>query len=144
MKARLTVLFLIISTIVFAQSKEEKNLQKLSMKIFRWEVESKLDSLGSSLDEKMIVLNSSGFTQTKTEYLARLRSGTFAHNDIQIEENKAVISGNTGIVTGKGIFDVSVNGKQSEIHLTYMEVFVRLSSRAAWRLLALHASAIPD
>jgi hypothetical protein len=135
MKASITALILILSTSVFAQSPDESNLLKLSAKIFNWEVESKFDSLENTLAERLVVLNSAGATQTKSEYLTRLKSGAFIHNDIQVEQNVAVISGNTGTVTGKGQFKVTVNGKQSAMHLTYLEVFNRSSPHTTWTLL---------
>jgi hypothetical protein len=144
MKAIITALILLISTSVFAQSPAESNLLKLSAKIFRWEVENKFDSLKNTLADRLVVLNSAGATQTKPEYITRLKSGAFVHNDIQVEQSAAVVSDNTGTVTGKGIFKVTVNGKPSAMHLTYLEVFTRSSSKTEWKLLALHASVIPD
>jgi hypothetical protein len=144
MKAFITALILFISTLVLAQSPEEPNLLKLSAKIFRWEVESRFDSLESTLADRLIVLNSAGATQTKPEYLARLKSGGFIHNDIQVVQSAAVVADNTGAVTGKGLFKVTINGKQSAMHLTYLEVFTRSSPKTEWKLLALHASIIPD
>lgn len=144
MKTSLTALLLIISTTMFAQSREESNLLKLSAKIFTWEIESKFDSLENTLADRLIVLNSAGATQTKSEYVTRLKSGAFVHNDIQFEQSAAVISGNTGTVAGKGMFKVTVNGKPSAMHLTYLEVFNRSSPHKEWKLLALHASVIPN
>jgi hypothetical protein len=144
MKAIITALILLISTSVFAQSPAESNLLKLSAKIFRWEVENKFDSLKNTLADRLVVLNSAGATQTKPEYITRLKSGGFVHNDIQVEQCAAVVADNTGTVTGKGLFKVTVNGKQSAMHLTYLEVFTRSSSKTEWKLLALHASVIPD
>lgn len=144
MRTCLTTVILLLSTITFAQSQDESNLLKLSAKIFKWEVESKFDSLENTLADRLVVLNSAAGTQTKTQYIARLKGGNFVHNEIEIEQSTAVISGNTGIVTGKGIFNVTANGKQSRLHLTYMEVFTQSSSYKEWTLLAMHASVIPD
>jgi hypothetical protein len=144
MKTSLTVLFLIMGATVFAQSKDESNLLKLSAKIFKWEVECKFDSLENTLAERLVVLNSAGAMQTKSEYVARLKSGNLVHNDIKVEQNNAIVSGNTGTIAGKGIFTATVNGMQSASHLTYLEVFTRSSLNSPWTLLALHASVIPE
>lgn len=144
MKACLTTILLLLGTTVFAQTKDESDLLKLSDKIFKWEVESKFDSLENTLSDRLVVLNSAGAVQTKSQYLSRLRSGNFVHNYIQVEQSNAVIADLTGTVTGKGIFKVTVNGKQSALHLTYLEVFTRSSSDKGWTLLALHASVIPQ
>lgn len=144
MKACLTIMLLLFSTIAFAQSQGETNLLKLSDQIFKWEVEGKFDSLENALASRLVVLNSAGATQTKTQYMARLKGENFVHNTIQVEQSTAVISDNTGTVTGKGIFNVTANGKQSSLHLTYLEVFTRPSEEREWTLLALHASIIPE
>lgn len=139
----LATLLLFMASHGLAQSGPQADLLSSSSKIFRLEVENKIDSLEQILDDKLIVLNSAGETQTKSQYLARLRSGNFQHDVIKVEDNTAVITGNTGVVTGKGTFTITAGGKQSVLHLAYLETFTRDNVHTAWKLLALHASVIP-
>jgi hypothetical protein len=144
MKIILTIFLVTLACQTFAQTPPEAVLLKLSNKIFKWETDDQTDSLEKTFAPKFVVVSSNGEIQSKKEYITRLRSGNFVHNDIQVEQGTAVISGNTGTVIGKGIFNVTINGKQSSIHLAYLEVFTRSSLNKAWTLLALHASIIPD
>ncbi|MFS2188437.1 nuclear transport factor 2 family protein [Mucilaginibacter sp. Mucisp84] len=144
MKAISIALLLPTGTTAFAQSKRETALKALSSQIFQWEVGSHFDSLENVLHKRLVVLSSAGVIQSKAAYLARLKGGNFVHNSINVEESDVVIEQNTGTVTGKGLFDVTVDGKQTVLHLAYLEVFTRSTTKSAWKLLALHASVIPE
>ena len=93
--------------------------------MFRWEVEGKMDSLVNLFDDKLVIINSSGATRTKTEYLNDLKAGTPVHNRIDVQQSSASIIGTTAIVWGKGEFMVSINENRSTFNLSYMEVFVK-------------------
>jgi hypothetical protein len=123
-----------------AQSPEETNVLRLSAEIFRWEVDNKIDSLDNTFHEKFVVVSSKGLRQPKKQYIATLKSGNFAHNSIVVSESNAVVAGNTAVVTGKGMFTVTVNGQKNELQLAYMEVFSRPNSRSGWKVLALQAN----
>ncbi len=142
-----TFMFILASLVCFtsaAQSPAGQNLLQLSAQIFKWEVNNNMDSLGNIMAENFTVVSSSGAVQTKSEYLARLTSGSFFHNRIDIEQNNAAITNNTGIVTGKGFFVVTNAGKQSTLHLSYMEVFTRFRKKDKWKLLAIYANRLPE
>jgi len=140
MKAILISAFLLIAGHIFAQSSTETDLLQLSQKIFRLEVENKIDSLERFFDDKFVVVGSDGASQTKAQYITRLRSGSFVHNDIKVEDNKATIAGNTATVVGKGTFTVTVSGNKVVLPLSYIEVFTRPDANADWKVLAMHAS----
>jgi hypothetical protein len=123
-----------------AQSPEETKVLKLSADIFRWEVDNKIDSLDTAFHEKFVVISSKGVRQPKKQYIATLKSGNFAHNSIVVSESNAVVADNAAIVTGKGMFTVTVNGQKNELKLSFIEVFSRPNSRSEWKVLALQAN----
>jgi hypothetical protein len=132
---------LFVSTIdAKAQSPDESQVLHLSKQIFNWEVENKIDSLAGSFDTKFFVVSSAGETQTKDQYLTRLRSGSFIHNSIEVEESVATVIDNTATLSGKGKFTVTVSGKRITIHLSYLEVFTRSNKNTPWKIMAMHAS----
>lgn len=139
-KTSLLVILILTGFQSFSQSTSEKEILKLSDTIFRLEVENKIDSLENVFHEKFIVISSDGNSQLKNQYIDRLKSGSFIHDSINIEENSAIVSGNTAIVSGKGKFAVTVSGKKIELHLSYMEVFTRENSSKAWKVLAMKAN----
>jgi hypothetical protein len=141
----LFVIVLAIATLnSYAQTPQEQKLLSLSDRIFKWEVAGKIDSLEQVFHPKFQVVGSSGEAQTKTAYIARLRSGNFVHNAIHVEETDATISTNTGTVFGKGTFTVTSNGKQVILRLSYIEVFTRTAEKHPWKVLTMHASILPE
>jgi hypothetical protein len=132
----------LFSAQLFAQSKKEAAVINLSKQIFTWEVNNKIDSLENLFDEKFVVVSSNGDSQSKTQYITRLKSGSFVHNSIDVEENTASVVNNTAVVVGKGKFTVTVSGNNKSLHLSYTEVFTRPNAAKPWKLLAMHASAL--
>lgn len=142
MKAFLSAAVLLCCLKGFGQQNTEKELLNLSAKIFNWEVQNKIDSLEKVFHEKFIVVSSDGSSSKKEDYLKRLRTGNFIHNNINVEETSAIVSGNTATVAGKGKFDVTVSGKQVSLRLSYIEVFTRENPSKDWQVLAMKASAL--
>lgn len=136
--------FLVIITIFayqgFSQSKEETGILRLSRQIFRWEVDDRIDSLEILFDEKFVVVSSNGESQSKKQYITRLRSGNFIHNSIDVEKDSSSVVNNTAVVVGKGKFNVTASGNNRSLHLSYTEVFTRPDATKPWKLLAMHAS----
>ncbi len=144
MKPLFAILFVIASLNCKAQTYQEKDLLSLSDRIFKWEVAGKIDSLDEVFHPKFQVVGSNGEAQTKTAYIARLRSGNFVHKAINVQETNAVVADNTGTVFGQGAFTVASNGKQVILMLSYIAVFTRTDKNHPWKVLAMHASALPQ
>ena len=143
MKPSIAILLIIASLNCSAQAAQEKTLLSLSDRIFKWEVAAKIDSLEQVFHEKFQVVGSSGEAQSKSAYISRLRSGNFVHNAIEVQESNVSVSDNTGTVIGKGTFIVTSNGNQVVLKLSYIEVFTRTDENHPWKVLAMHASALP-
>ncbi|WP_413511683.1 nuclear transport factor 2 family protein [Myroides odoratus] len=120
----------------FPQSAPEKELRQLSDAIFKWEVDNKIDSVQTAFHEKFLVIGSDGNVQLKNQYISKLKSGAFVHNRIGIEENNAVISGNSTVVS------VTISGNKVQFHLSHIEVFTRENNKKEWKVLAMKASVI--
>ena len=142
MKKLLIIGLLLMNGHLFAQTQQETEILKLSEKMFKWEVDGKTDSLASLFDEKFMVIGRTGDIQTRSQYLATLRSGNFVHNSVDVEENTATVADNTATIVGKGKFTVTVSGTKITLHLSYIEVFTRRKN--GWSLLALHAGILQN
>jgi hypothetical protein len=142
LKTGLIIALLFAGLQSFSQTPSEKEILKLSDDIFKWEVQNKIDSLEKVFHESFVVVGSDGASQYKAQYINRLKSGSFVHNSIDVEESKAIVSGNTAIVSGKGKFSVTVSGNKVELHLSFMEVFTRKSTKGTWQVLAMKANAL--
>jgi hypothetical protein len=127
-----------------AQTAEEAAILDLSKTIFKWEVENEIDEIERIFDDKFVVVGGDGVPSYKKQYMTTLRSGNFVHNAIDIEENVATVVNNTASVIGKAKFTVTIDGKKLTFRLAYIEVFTRKNSRKPWKVLAMHASNLPN
>jgi hypothetical protein len=132
----------LFSTQSYGQTKAESAVLKVSADMFRWEIHQKLDSLTTLFDDQLVVVGSNGMKRSKEVYIDDLKNGKPIHNKIDVQEASATIHGTTAIVLGKGVFNVTSNGSQSNLHLSYMEVFVEKNK--SWKLVALYATRLPE
>jgi len=140
MKKLITPILVLCSALnAFSQSKEDAAVKDLSAKIFKWEVARLTDSLNTVFHDKLQVWGSSGASVNKTEYIQRLGSPNFIHNHVTIEKSTALIADNTAIVNGDGIFDLTISGNKTTLHLSYTEVFTRVDGSKPWLLLFINA-----
>lgn len=138
-KIIVTIIVFTSSLKAFSQINEEASVKDLSAKIFKWEVAGNTDSLSSVFHDRLQVWGTSGDPVNKTEYLQRLSSPAFIHNNVTIKKSTAVIADNTAIVNGEGIFELTIEGNQTTLHLSYTEVFTRINHSMPWMLLTITA-----
>lgn len=124
----------------FAQSnpKAEAQVLKLHQDKFRWMIGAQLDSLGALVDERVRYVHSNGWTESREEMLANLRSKKLAYHSITVEEAQARAYGKSSVVVvGKGKFSVSLDGKPMELTLLYTEVYA--GHKKHWKLVSRQA-----
>ncbi|MFZ5971980.1 MAG: nuclear transport factor 2 family protein [Bacteroidota bacterium] len=137
MKTLILVLVALVNLGAFAQSAEEKQLLALHERKFQWLAQKQYDSLTLLLDDRVLYIHSNGWTENKAEILADLQSGKLNYESVQVKEATARLYQDAGVVTGKGVFKVLMEGKSLEISLLYTEVYVR--HKKQWRLVNRHA-----
>lgn len=136
------IITLALTTLIlnaFSQTKEEMAAIDLSAKIFRWEVAGFTDSLQKVFHDKLQVWGTSGAPVNKAEYLQRLSSPNFIHNSVTVEKSSAIVSDNTAVVNGDGIFVLTISGNKTTLLLSYTEVFTRADASKPWLLLSINA-----
>lgn len=141
MKRILVLTFSIITiSLVRAQSPEQAILD-LSERKFNWMIRMHYDSLESVLDDRLMFIHSNGWTETKSELIADLKSGKLRYVAIEVIESSARLYSNSAIVTGKGKFTVVLDGNDLVINLYYTEVYVLKNGN--WLLASRHANRLP-
>jgi hypothetical protein len=139
MKQYIIVTALLVFTLqTKAQAQAEQQVLDLSKKKFHWLTGMQLDSLESMLDDRLLFIHSSGWTETKTELIQDLKSGKLRYVRVDVEETSVRMYEKTAIVTGKGKFFVVLEGKDLEINLSYTEVYVQRGNK--WVLASRHAN----
>ena len=119
---------------------KEKTILQLHESKFNWLVNKQYDSLKIILDENLVYIHSNGWTESKNEIITDLKSGKLNYLGVKVTESKARIFKGTGIVTGKGTFNVVMDGKPIELQLMYTEVYIE--KKKGWKLISRHANKI--
>jgi hypothetical protein len=132
-----SLLCLWVNTMVNAQNTIEKEVIELHLVKFDWMKTGQISKLENLLHADVLYIHSNGWTEQKNEVLQNIESGKLKYSSVKVEESRARQFAETVIVTGKGLFNVELDGNPLEILLLYTEVYQILDGR--WQLLSRHA-----
>ena len=104
-------------------------------------IRMKYDSLQAALDDRLMFIHSNGWTENKQEFIQDIKSGKLRYTNIQVLEATVRVYPTTAIVTGKGKFQVTLEGKDLELTLSYTEVYIQKDGK--WLLASRHANRMP-
>jgi hypothetical protein len=136
------VVGMFLMTCVTAQGQaSEQTVLDLSKKKFGWMIRMKYDSLQSAFDDRLMFVHSNGWVENKQEFIQDIKSGKLRYTNIQVLEATARLYPSTAIVTGKGKFQVLLDGSNLELTLCYTEVYVQKDGK--WLLASRHANRMP-
>ena len=141
MKHFFLILALLIGFQFFSQTKKEKieqNIITLHKKKFDWLISKQYDSLAALFSENVEYIHSNGWIENKTEIIDDLKSGKLNYKRVEVSEAKVRLSKNAAILTGKGVFFVTMDNKDLEIKLLYSEVYIK--EKGKWLLTHRHAN----
>ena len=141
---KLFILFLLFSFQFFSQTKKEKieqNIITLHKKKFDWLISKQYYSLAALFNDNIEYIHSNGWIENKTDIIADLKSGKLNYKRVEVSEAKVNLSKNVAIVTGKGVFFVTMDNKDLEIKLLYSEVYIK--EKGKWLLSHRHANKLP-
>lgn len=134
MKNFLTVISLLVSSLAFAQTKTETEIKALSSKRIQYLLAGKVDSLATVYDENSMTIHSNGMIKTTAEHLEDVKTGRPIYKKITISENTVKDFGNTAILVGKGVFDITMNGKDMSYQMAFTEVYIKKNN--AWKMIS--------
>jgi len=83
----------------------------------------------------------SGVSLTRSEYLPRYQSGELKVNKSTSEGREVRVYGDTAIVTGIVHVDATIKGENTNLHLRYLNVWVKRAN--GWVLVARQATNLP-
>lgn len=94
------------------------------------------------LDDRVVYTGPDGSTVTKQEDLAAHRSRALAVDVLDQQELHVIVVGDTGITRVLARLEGTAGGRPFSALLRYTRAWVHAGG--AWRVLAAHASAVPD
>lgn len=116
----------------------EKFVKSFSEKKNQWLISRNVDSVKAMLDNRCMYIHSNGWIQSTAEVVADLQSKKLVYENIEVEESQARQFESMVIVTGKGRFAGSVEGKAFDMRLMFTEVYVKRKS--GWKLVSRHSN----
>jgi hypothetical protein len=137
----LLLLGVLCQHLVSAQSSQEQAVLDLSKKKFEWLIHGRADSLREVLDERMMFIHSSGWSQSKQEVMEDMTSGSLVYKKVDIKEAGVRLYDKTAVVVGSGRFSGEREGNPFDIDLRYTEVYVLKDKK--WHLVSRHANRLP-
>jgi hypothetical protein len=109
---------------------------------FRAMVRNDLGGLDTLLAPELTYIHSDGGLESKTQFLATLRTGRLRYRTIDPSELKARLYGQTGIVTGHSRMGVRAGPKLLQFGIRFTAMYRRVGNR--WLLVAWQATRIPE
>jgi ketosteroid isomerase-like protein len=133
----LLIAFCTMSTISFAQSKDEKAVIASVESLRKAMVDADKATLEKLADTQLSYGHSGGKIENKETFVDNIVSGRSDFVTIELADQTVAVTGNTAIVRHNLNATTNDNGKPAEVHLHVLTVWVKEGN--AWKLLARQA-----
>ncbi len=100
-----------------------------------------IPTLARYLGDDLIYTHSSALVDSKSTYIDSLRSGKVVYKQTRRSDLRVSPYGCTAVVTGRGDFGVSIEGKDVDVQLRFTNVWVK--NPEGWQMVAWEATRIP-
>ena len=100
-----------------------------------------IPTLAGYLGDDLIYTHSSALVDSKETYIDSLRSGTGVYKQTRRTDLRVSPYGCTAVMTGRGDFSVTIDGKDVEVQLRITNVWVK--NPEGWQMVAWEATRIP-
>ena len=117
-----------------AREKSEKGISDVEARRFRAIVATDLTALNQLLSDDLTYTHSSGWTQTKAEYIESLRSGELKYLSFEASDVKVRVYGNAAVVNGIAEVKARSKGQETVSKIRYLDVYVK--QQGDWKQVA--------
>lgn len=100
-----------------------------------------IPKLAKYLGDDLIYTHSSALVDSKETYIDSLRSGKVVYKQTRRSDLRVSPYGCTAVMTGRGDFGVSIDGKDVDVQLRFTNVWVK--NPEGWQMVAWEATRIP-
>jgi len=137
-----------VTLLVFSQvaanaaedSKVEQAVRKLEEQRVEAQVRGDFPTLERLMSDDFTYTHSSGETQAKGEFLADLKSGKRVFKSVKHEDVRVRVYGSTAVLTGRSNFVVVNGGKELDLPLRFIGVYVKRNGD--WQMVAWQSTKI--
>jgi ketosteroid isomerase-like protein len=119
----------------------EKDILALEEKRCAAMTANDLTALEGMFHDALIYTHSSAVVDTRASYLEALRSGHTRYESIKRSDEKVRVCGNTALVTGRAIIDVTVKGEKKHLDTRFLDVWTQTPQ--GWKFIAWQSTKLP-
>jgi ketosteroid isomerase-like protein len=91
--------------------------------------------------DELIYTHSSAVVDTRASYLGTLKSGQTRYHSIQRSDEKVRVCGDTALVTGRAIIDVTAKGEKKHLDTRFLDVWTKTPQ--GWKFIAWQSTKLP-
>ncbi|MDX1376863.1 MAG: nuclear transport factor 2 family protein [Burkholderiales bacterium] len=91
--------------------------------------------------DELIYTHSSAVVDTRASYLETLRSGHTRYHSIERSDEKVRLCGDTALVTGRAVIDVTVKGEKKHLDTRFLDVWTKTPK--GWKFIAWQSTKRP-
>jgi ketosteroid isomerase-like protein len=91
--------------------------------------------------DDLIYTHSSAVVDTRASYLDTLKNGHTRYHSVQRSDEKVRVCGDTALVTGRAIIDVTVKGEKKHLDTRFLDVWTK--TRQGWKFIAWQSTKLP-
>jgi Domain of unknown function (DUF4440) len=121
---------------------DEKGVLAAEDRRYQAMIDSDLDVLDVLCADELSYTHSNGVRDTKAEYFAKLREGSYVYHRIDHPVERVEIAGDAAMVVGRMTADLDSGGVRKTIDCLAIAVWTR--SGGDWRLLAYAPTPLPS
>jgi ketosteroid isomerase-like protein len=98
-------------------------------------------ALENLFHDDLIYTHSSAMVDTRASYLDTLRNGHTRYHSVQRSDEKVRVCGDTALVTGRAIIDVTVKGENKHLDTRFLDVWTK--TPRGWKFIAWQSTKLP-
>lgn len=91
--------------------------------------------------DDLIYTHSSAVVDTRASYLDTLKNGHTRYHSVQRSDEKVRVCGDTALVTGRAIIDVTVKGEKKRLDTRFLDVWTKTPQ--GWKFIAWQSTKLP-
>jgi len=141
MKKSLFAFALLVWSVVATLGQEKHTASLLNETVLRleqqWEdalTKSDVAALEKLYDETLVYTHSNGKVDTKTSYIAAIKTGAVKYESMKRDDIKVSLYGHTAVVTCHWAVHVMARGNKNDLDARYLHVYIEQPD--GWKLVA--------
>jgi len=91
--------------------------------------------------DELIYTHSSAVVDTRASYLEALKSGHTRYHSVQRSDEKVRVCGDSALITGRAIIDVTVKGEKKHLDTRFLDVWTKTPQ--GWKFIAWQSTKLP-